>query len=183
MRPARSVVSLFALLVLASPAGAQSPDFSQVDQAALDAVNAGDIPGAVILVGQGDRILYRKAFGSRSLLAAREPVTVETIFDVASLTKVVATAPAVLLLAERGKLRLDDPLGRYLKEFGGAAHRKITLRAILTHTSGLPDLPSVEAMRQGLSRVAAALAREGLQYPPGAGFRYSDTGFILLGEV
>jgi len=117
----KGVVVALALFAFASHAEAHSTDFSAVDQAAQDAVSAGEIPGAVILVGQGERILYRKAFGFRTLLLPLEPMTEDTIFDVASLTKAVATAPAVLLLAERGKVSLDTPLGTYLDEFRGRA--------------------------------------------------------------
>ncbi|MFQ5898579.1 MAG: exo-beta-N-acetylmuramidase NamZ domain-containing protein [Candidatus Methylomirabilia bacterium] len=171
------------LTVGPSAAQARTPDFSQVDEAALDAVTAKDVPGVVILVGQGEKILYRKAFGFRSLIPRREPMTPDTIFDVASLTKVLATAPAVLLLWERGKLELDAPLGRYLKEFRGDLYRGITVRRILTHTAGLPPLPPRAAMRKGFPQAAGALASAGLDYPPGRGFRYSDSGFILLGEL
>jgi len=183
MRRARSVPILFLLLGLSVPAAAHPPDFSQVDQAALDAVSAGEIPGAVILVGEGERILYRKAFGFRSLVPSREPMTEDTIFDAASLTKVVATLPAVLLLAEQGKLTLDAPLGRYLPEFGGRGYREVTIRRLLTHSAGLADLPPAEVVTEGSRKIARALADAGLQYPPGGGFRYSDTGFILLGEL
>jgi len=154
-----------------------------VDQAALDAVNAGDIPGAVILIAQGERILYRKAFGFKSLVPSREPMTAETVFDVASLTKVVATTPAVLLLREQGEIDLDAPLGSYLREFKGRDYRGLTIRRLLTHTAGLADVPPPETLREGFPRAAASLAKAGLQYPPGRDFRYSDTGFILLGEL
>ncbi|MFQ5828692.1 MAG: exo-beta-N-acetylmuramidase NamZ domain-containing protein [Candidatus Methylomirabilia bacterium] len=164
-------------------AEAQTLDFSAVDEAALSAVKAGDIPGAVILIGQGDRILYLKEFGARSLLPRREPMTVDTIFDVASLTKVIVTTPSILLLREQGKLELDAPLGRYLTEFSGVAYREVTLRRILTHTAGLPPMPPDEAVRAGFPKAAQALAAGKLLYPPGRRFRYSDTGFILLGEI
>ncbi|MFQ5520804.1 MAG: exo-beta-N-acetylmuramidase NamZ domain-containing protein, partial [Candidatus Methylomirabilia bacterium] len=181
-------VGTFALLVLLfvvpSAAGQiWTPDFSRVDEAALDAVTAGDVPGVVIVVGQGDRILYRKAFGARTLIPKREPMTPDTIFDVASLTKMLATAPAILLLWERGKLELDAPLGKYLKEFRGDRYRGMTVRRILIHTAGLPPLPPRAAMRKGFPEAAAALARRELLDRPGRGFRYSDTGFILLGEL
>ena len=177
------VLLVLVLLGHAVPARGQTPDFAAVDQAAQDSVSAAKIPGAVILVGQGDQILYRKAFGFRSLVPASEPMTPETIFDVASLTKVVATTPAVLLLVEQGKLSLDAPLGTYLKEFRGRDYREMTIRRLLTHTAGLPDLPPVGALREGFPAAARTLAGAGLQGPPGASFRYSDTGFILLGEV
>src|SRR5262245_21935034 len=96
----RAAAFLAALLLLPALAAADSLDWSDLDRAALDAVAAGDAPGAVILVGQGDRILYRKAVGSRAVAPATEPMTTDTIFDIASLTKVVATTPAILALVD-----------------------------------------------------------------------------------
>lgn len=181
-RPAIAV-SLALCLAASAPAPAHGVDLRGVDEAVQAAVSAGEVPGAVVLVGRGERVLYRKAFGSRSLVPRQEPMIEDTIFDVASLTKVVATTPAILLLAEQGKLSLDDPLGNYLREFSGRAFRDLTIRRILTHTAGFPALPSLEAMREGFPRAAELLAKAGLQYRPGASFSYSDTGFIVLGEL
>ncbi|MBI4588231.1 MAG: DUF1343 domain-containing protein [Candidatus Rokubacteria bacterium] len=183
---ARRAIALglvLSLVVAPVPARGDQPDLSAVDEAIRSVVSGGEVPGAVVIVGQGERILYRKAFGSRSLVPRQEPMTEDTVFDVASLTKVVATTPAVLLLWQQGRLDLDAPLGRYLSEFTGRAYRQVTVRRILTHTAGFPDLPPVEAMRQGFPKAAAILAGGALQFSPGAGFRYSDTGFILLGEL
>ncbi len=174
-----------AWLAVAVPAAApaQPLDWTALDEAARDAIAAGDLPGAVIVVGQADRILYRKAFGSRALTPAVEPMTLDTVFDIASLTKVVATTPAVLALWEQGRLDLDAPLGRYLREFAGPVFRGVTIRRILTHSAGFPDLPAPRAIPRGLPQAAPLLAREHLAYTPGTTFHYSDTGFILLGEV
>ena len=174
---------LVALGLVPGVALGQSPDWRAVDAAVADAVSAAQLPGAVIVVGQGKETLYRKAFGSRALVPAREPMTADTIFDVASLTKVVATAPAVLALWEQGKIDLDAPLGRYLREFADGAHREVTLRGLLTHTAGLPALPPREAMAAGFPAAGRRLAAAPLDLVPGAPFRYSDTGFILLAEL
>lgn len=174
----------FALaLVMAAGAAAAEPDLNAVDEAVRSVVSAGDAPGAVVLVGQGERVLYRKAFGSRSLVPKQEPMTEDTIFDVASLTKVVATAPAVLLLWERGRLSLDAPIATYLPEFRRSAFRGVTVRQVLTHTAGFPELPPMDVLRAGFPKAAALLARGELQFSPGTSFRYSDTGFIVLGEL
>jgi uncharacterized protein YbbC (DUF1343 family)/CubicO group peptidase (beta-lactamase class C family) len=155
----------------------------ELDSAARDAVAAREVPGAVILVGRGDRVLYRRAVGSRALVPAVEPMTVDTIFDLASLTKVIATMPSVLLLWEQGRVDLDAPLGRYLREFNTPAFTGVTIRRILTHSAGLPPLPSREAMAKGFPAAAGLQARAGLALPPGTSFLYSDTGFILLGDL
>lgn len=180
----RGPVVVGLLLVLAARAApAAAPDLSALDEAIPRLLSEGDVPGAVVLVGQGDRVLYRKAWGFRSLVPRRTPMTEDTVFDVASLTKVAATTPAVLLLVGEGKLSLDAPLGTYLREFRAPRYRALTLRRVLTHSAGFPDLPSAAAMRDGFPRSAEALARAGLEYRPGTSFRYSDTGFILLGEL
>lgn len=183
MRWKRRALALVLLAALPPPVWGQPLDLSAIDRAAQEAVDAGEVPGAVIVVGQGDRVLYRKAFGFRSLVPAREPMSEETIFDVASLTKVVATTPAVMLLVEEGKVRLDDPLGHYLEEFRSPARKELTVRRLLTHTSGLADLPPNDAIRGGFPKAASALAKAPLQFRPGEGFTYSDTGFILLAEM
>src|SRR5207244_3755786 len=110
-----------AQLRLGGPADETADEETVVQESAYhrmahDAGAAGDAPGAVALVGQGDRVLYRKPIGSRALVPAVEPMTPDTIFDIASLTKPVVTAPAVMALVDAGKIDLDAPLGRYVKE-------------------------------------------------------------------
>src|SRR5262245_65538972 len=143
------LVLLTALLRDPALLRAETPDWGEIDAAISDAVAARDIPGAVVLVGQGDRVLYRSAMGSRALVPAVEPMTVDTIFDLASLTKVVATMPSVLLLWEQGRIDLDAPLGRYLKEFTASAFQGVTVRRLLTHSAGLPATPPREATARG----------------------------------
>jgi uncharacterized protein YbbC (DUF1343 family)/CubicO group peptidase (beta-lactamase class C family) len=174
---------LLALSLLSAPALADPPDFAGVDAAGNDAVASGEIPGAVILVGQGSRILYHKAFGLRQVVPSVEPMTEDTIFDLASLTKPLGTTLAVMSLVERGWIRLDAPLGAYLREFRGPAFREVTIRRILTHRAGFMAVPPDATVRPGFPRAARLLAELPLDYPPGTAFQYSDTGFILLGEV
>ncbi|HSL49562.1 MAG TPA: exo-beta-N-acetylmuramidase NamZ domain-containing protein [Candidatus Deferrimicrobiaceae bacterium] len=182
----RLAVALLMTLVASAPVAvmAQTVTWQQaVDEAVRDAVAASEIPGAVLLVGQGDRILHRKVLGWRATVPKPELMTADTIFDIASLTKVIATAPSVLRLWEMGKLDLNAPLGRYLKEFDSAAFQDVTLMRVLTHSAGLNDLPSREAMAKGFPEAARLQAKAGLAVGPGSTFLYSDTGFILLGEV
>jgi uncharacterized protein YbbC (DUF1343 family)/CubicO group peptidase (beta-lactamase class C family) len=153
------------------------------EEAVRDAVAASEIPGAVLIVGQGDQILFRKVLGWRATVPRPELMTADTIFDIASLTKVIATGPAVLRLWEMGKVDLDAPLGRYLKEFNTPAFQDVTVMRVLTHSAGLNDLPSREAMAKGFPEAARLQAKAGLAVPPGSTILYSDTGFILLGEL
>lgn len=181
-----AVLLLFVPLVMSisSPLRAQTTGWTQAaDDAVRDSVAASEVPGAVLLVGQGDQILHRKVLGWRATVPAPELMTADTIFDIASLTKVVATTPSVLRLWEMGKIDLNQPLGHYLKEFNTPAYQDVTVARLLTHSAGLPDLPSREAMTRGFPKAAELQAKVGLSVPPGGTFLYSDTGFILLGEL
>jgi uncharacterized protein YbbC (DUF1343 family)/CubicO group peptidase (beta-lactamase class C family) len=153
-----------------------------LDAAVDESVRAGLIPGAVVVVGHDGKIVHRKAYGSRALLPAREPMTLDTVFDIASLTKVVATTPALMELFEQGKLRINDPVTAYLPEFQGGKS-DITVRDMMTHFSGLrPDLdlePAWSGYDTGIRRAMA----EKPAAPAGARFVYSDINFVLLGEI
>jgi uncharacterized protein YbbC (DUF1343 family)/CubicO group peptidase (beta-lactamase class C family) len=172
---------LLSLLVPASPSFAQ--DWSGVTAAAGDAVASGEIPGVVVLIGRGDDVLYHRAFGWRRLVPEPVPMTLDTIFDIASLTKPLGTTLAVMSLVERGDVKLDAPLGRYLKEYRGRALQGVTIRRLLTHSAGLPAIPPSGTVSAGFPKTATLLAKTPLDYPPGSAFQYSDTGFILLGEM
>jgi uncharacterized protein YbbC (DUF1343 family) len=165
------------------PSASLAADWTALDDAARDAIVAGEVPGAVILAGQGNRIFYRKAFGLRAVQPAVEPLTIDTVFDVASLTKVLATTPALLALWEDRRIDLDAPLGRYLREFAQPRHRDVTVRRVLTHTAGFSDLPAPGSLIPGFPGAARTLAGQDLATPAGSAFLYSDTGFILLAEV
>ena len=182
-------VTLLALLALPASAFATprevsgALDFSGINEAANEAVASGEIPGAVVMVGRGDDILLHRAYGSRRLLPQPAPMTVDTIFDLASLTKPFGTTLAVMRLVERGAIKLDAPLGRYLKEFRDKQYDEITIKRLLTHSAGLAAYPPNGTVSAGFPRAASAIAKLPLDYPPGSAFQYSDTGFILLAEV
>ena len=178
-----TAVTLFAAVSSSAQSNPSDPDFSAVDSVLQSAVDHAEIPGAVLLVQHRGKLVYEKAVGMRALMPVREPMTTDTIFDIASLTKVVATAPAVMKLIEEGKLRLDDPVARYLPEFAPNGKDQITIRMLLTHTSGLAPDPPFEAAHAGMPSLAAEINRETLLAPPGMRFIYSDTGFIVLGEL
>ncbi len=177
------VASIALSLARPAVAAAQPLDFSGVDEAARDAVGSGEIPGAVILVGRGDEILYERAFGWRAIVPHTETMTTNTIFDLASLTKPIGTTLAVMALVERGAVKLDAPLGRYLKEFRGAEFKQVTIRRLLTHSAGFAPTPKNASVKIGFPRAAREIAKTKLAYAPGTSFDYSDTGFILLAEM
>jgi uncharacterized protein YbbC (DUF1343 family)/CubicO group peptidase (beta-lactamase class C family) len=153
-----------------------------VDQQMERAVQDGLIPGAVVVIGHNAQIVYQKAYGSRALIPHREPMTLDTIFDAASLTKVIATTPSIMRLFEQGQIRLNDPVTKYLPEFQGG-HSEITIRNLMTHFSGLrPDLDLKPAWNGYETGIQRALIDKPAG-PPGVRFVYSDINFILLGEI
>lgn len=148
------------------------------------AVQDGVVPGAVLITGRGAHGPVRTAaFGATSDGPSGRPVTADTVFDLASLTKVVATTPAVLRLADTGALRLDDPVRRHLPDFTGAGKSQVTIRHLLSHTSGLPPHRDFWKLPGGPADRLAAVLAEPLDGLPDAAVRYSDLGFILLGEI
>ena len=180
-------VSLFCLAVwlAAAVVPAQDPAaaIGRDAGAAVDrAVAKRQIPGAVLLVGHGGKVVFHKAYGFRALLPQREPMTEDTIFDLASLSKVVGTTPCLMKLFEEGKLRLNDRVTEYLPEFQ-AGKSDVTIRDLMTHFSGLrPDLdlePAWSGYETGIRKALADVPA----YPPGVHFAYSDINFILLGEI
>ena len=155
---------------------------ARLDPILNEAVQTGLIPGAVLVIGHNGSVVFRSAYGSRSLLPSREPMTVDTIFDAASLTKVVATMPSIMKLFEQGKIRIDDPVTKYLPEFQGGKS-DITIRLLMTHFSGFqPDFEMGARWSGYETGVQKALAEKPIA-PPGGRFIYSDTNFILLGEI
>jgi CubicO group peptidase (beta-lactamase class C family) len=162
---------------------------ASIDAVANKAIQEKNIPGAVILVGHRGQVIFKKAYGHRSLDPQVEPMTPDTIFDMASLTKVLATAPAVMLLIEKGKIHLDDRVANYLPPFGQQGKKKITIRQLLTHYGGLPgDLPDKEIRYTNKRKPSArAITRKiyavKLKAPPGERFIYSDLGYVVLGKL
>lgn len=170
-------------LLLSSIALAQTFAGSpKLDAVVENAIKEGQIPGAVLLVGHNGRIIHHKAYGNRELVPNPEAMTADTIFDCASLTKVVATTSSLMKLFEEGRFRLNDRVTQYLPEFQGG-QSDITIRNLLTHFSGLrPDLDLKPAWSGYETGVRLALMDKPVN-PPGARFVYSDINFILLGEL
>ncbi|HEX3514791.1 MAG TPA: serine hydrolase domain-containing protein [Trebonia sp.] len=148
------------------------------------AVSDGGIPGAVAAVGRGPVTLSTWVSGQGDTTpATARPMTAVTLFDLASLTKLVATTTAVLALAGRGQLDLDDPSARYLPEFTALRDGHVTIRHLLTHTSGLPDTRKFYQWCSSRKELLRALFSTPLEAPPGTRVTYSDLGFIALGEI
>ena len=158
-------------------------ELGAVDSIVQQAIADGNIPGAVLLVGHNGAIIYRKAYGNRALEPRREPMTLDTVFDLASLTKVIATTTAVMQLIEQGKVRLNDPVAKYLPEFAQNGKEDITVRQLLTHYSGLePDL-DLKTTWEGKDTAYKMAFAETPAEPPGSHFTYSDINFIVLGAL
>jgi uncharacterized protein YbbC (DUF1343 family)/CubicO group peptidase (beta-lactamase class C family) len=169
-----------------TPAGSPAFDaarLARLDTVVHDAIAARETPGAVILVGHGDRIVLRKAWGDRAQVPAREAMTVDTVFDLASLTKVVATTTAVMMLVEDGRIRLVDPVAKFIPEFGRYGKDRVTIRDLLTHMSGLRPDVDVSLDWVGYDRAIELASEEVPAAPPGRRFIYSDINYFLLGDV
>ena len=175
--------SLTALASVDAKRPAAAVRLSSVDAVIEQAIHDGNIPGAVLLVGHNGHVIYRKAYGNRALEPRREPMTLDTIFDLASLTKVIATTTAVMQLVEQGKVRLNDPVAKYLPEFAQNGKDDVTIRQLLTHYSGLaPDL-DLKTPWEGKDTAYRMAFAETPQDPPGSRFSYSDINFIMLGAL
>jgi CubicO group peptidase (beta-lactamase class C family) len=180
----RCLAVLVALLPPLCAAAAPAPEaFEEITALAQDEIAAGRIPGAVILIGAGDRILYRRAFGVRTLTPQPLPMRIDTIFDLASLTKVVATTPAVMQLVEQGRLRLEDPIARYWPEFAANGKDAIHVRDLLTHYSGLRADLDLSGGWSGYDTAMEMIVADEPVAPPGARYLYSDLNFEVLGEL
>ncbi|MDI1478545.1 exo-beta-N-acetylmuramidase NamZ domain-containing protein [Polyangium sp. y55x31] len=168
----------------ASALPALAPDAeTRLDAAIRGAIDRGEVPGAVLLVVQAHHVVLRKAYGLRATEPSPSPMATDAVFDLASLTKPIATASSILLLAERNSLRLDDPAQKWLPDFTGDGRERVTLRHLLLHTSGLPAGDAITSYADGEARALARIQKTKLLHPPGEAHVYSDLGYILLGEI
>jgi uncharacterized protein YbbC (DUF1343 family) len=168
--------------VAAAPS-APLPSFDGVDKLVNAALARRDLPGAVVVVGRREGVLYQKAFGLRQILPGPELMTEDTIFDLASLTKPVATAMAAMVLVDRKQLDLDAPLRHFIAGFDAKPKRSITVRQLLTHVSGFPAESPYDDYEHGRRENIKRIAALKLKAPPGQRFIYSDVGYLLLEEV
>ena len=152
-----------------------------IDHVVADALRAHKLPGCVVAIGRHDSVLFRRAYGSRSLEPELTPMTVDTVFDLASLTKPLATAASIVVLADHGLVDLDAPLRRYLPELGERGDG--TVRQALTHTAGFVADTPLDDYAAGMAGAIEHIARRPLRSRPGVETRYSDVGFLLLAEI
>ena len=154
-----------------------------LDDVIADGIRNGDFPGAVLLVGRGDQIVYRKAYGNRAVQPEKVPMTVDTVFDMASVSKVMATATSIMVLVERGQVRLEDRVTKYLPDFGANGKEGVTVEQLLLHTAGFIPDNSIKDYQDGIEKAFERIYALKPIYPPGTQFRYSDVGYIVLGEI
>ena len=179
----RSLSASSPLAQAVSPGAVDVATLGRINETVERAIEDGDLPGAVVLVWHRGRTLFHEAYGLRSVSPVREPMTTDTVFDLASLTKAVATTTAVMMLVEEGRIRLRDPVDLYLPGFARHDKARITIEHLLTHMSGLrPDFP----LEDEFSGREAAIERTLDERPvaePGEEFIYSDINFVVLGEI
>ena len=195
MRPALVLTVLLLVIVavprpgpaaepgVAGPGDIDTARLARIDELVTAAIRDKKTPGGVVLVWHGGRTVYQKAYGNRALVPDVEAMTLDTIFDLASLTKVVATTTGVMILVEEGRLRLTDRVATFIPEFARYGKKDITIRHLLTHVSGLrPDIDLGDVW-QGSDTAIARAVEEVPAAPPDTTFVYSDINFFLLGEI
>jgi len=154
-----------------------------VDSLVETAIQAGEMPGAVVVIGTTDRVLHKRAYGQRQILPTPETMTLETVFDLASLTKPIATATSVLLLSQQGKVDIAAPVSTFLPEFARNGKQEITVAQLLTHTAGLIADNALRDYADGRATAWNNICQLKLLAAPGERFVYSDVGFITLGML
>jgi len=179
-------------LLLALALGAKAPHggvaaerLARIDGVVSESIARHELPGAVVLAGHRGKVIFRKAYGNRAVEPFREPMTVDTVFDVASLTKTVATATSVMILVEEGKLLLSDPVVKHIPAFApeGGDRAKVTIEHLLTHRAGLPPDDPLDLYTGTPDEIFARKYQQPLKSAPGSQFVYSDVGYEVLGEL
>ncbi|HZZ79258.1 MAG TPA: serine hydrolase domain-containing protein [Gemmataceae bacterium] len=167
------------LALIAQPADR----LSGIDDAVKAAIARGELPGAVVVIVHKEKVVYRKAFGHRVKAPQHTLMTEDTVFDLASLTKPIATALSIMLLLEDGKLKLEDPIAKHLPAFARKETEKITIAQLLTHTGGFIADNPIGDYKDGKDKAWEKLLALNPIAPPGSKFTYSDVSFILLGKI
>lgn len=176
---------IFGQLPSSPPAtvGISAERLARMDAVIQTSIEKKELPGAVVLVARHGKIVWRKAYGARAIEPQREAMTLDTIFDLASLTKVVATTTSIMILIEQGKVRLSDPVIQFIPEMKGEGREVITIEQLMTHMSGFAPDFDLRDRWTGYDEAMKRLYREPLHNQPGTRFVYSDINYIALGEV
>ncbi|MHC4682378.1 MAG: serine hydrolase domain-containing protein, partial [Planctomycetota bacterium] len=164
------------------------PLLSRIGPAIKEEIEEGNFPGAVVLIGRQNEILYWKAFGHQVIEPGAEPAGKDTIFDLASLTKPIATATSIMILRDRGAIDLDEYVGAYLPAFACNGKQEVRIKDLLTHTSGLPAYTNADALEEQFGspcpeKVVEKICRLETAGEPGEEFRYSCLGYITLARI
>jgi CubicO group peptidase (beta-lactamase class C family) len=174
------IAIVFLTLICSARAGEK---LAAIDDAIKAGIARGDCPGAVVLVVHQDKVVYRKAHGNRSRQPEHTLMTEDTVFDLASLTKPIATALAIMLLIQDGKLDVNDPISKHLPAFKRKETEGITVAQLLTHTGGFIADNALKDYQDGKDKAWKNLFALNPVTPPGSKFTYSDVSFILLGKI
>src|SRR5438552_497067 len=164
-------------------AGISAEHLARMDGIIQQSIEKKELPGAVVLVARHGRVVWRKAYGARAVEPQREAMTTNTIFDLASLTKILATATSIMILVERGEVRLGDQIVKFIPEMKGDGRDAMTIEQLLTHTAGFAPDFDLKDRWSGYDEAMKRLYREPLRTQPGARFVYSDINYIALGEI
>ena len=158
-------------------------DFTQVDEIIQSAIKDSAFPGAVVLVSKEGKLIYEKAFGHLTYDDTSATVTINTIYDIASLTKVIATTTAAMICFDKKLVSLDDPVAKYIPEFAQNGKEKVTIKNLLLHNSGLPAFKRFYKNYSSAGEVINDIYKTPLSYEPGSKTVYSDLGFITLAKI
>ncbi|WP_345324058.1 serine hydrolase domain-containing protein [Novipirellula rosea] len=167
----------------AKPSALKSDAFESIDDLVNKAIAENKLPGAVVVIGYQGDLVFQRAYGHRQIEPTPIPMTVDTVFDLASLTKPIATATSVMTLIDQGRIDLEDTVSQHLPEFGNHGKEGITIKQLLLHTSGLTPDNAISDYTESPESAIQNVMNLGLNYPTGSKFRYSDVGFIVLGEI
>ena len=169
--------------VAPADAGLSAEKLQQIDAIVQEGLDQKKMPGCVVLVGRRDKIVLLKAYGNKRLEPTTEAMAADTVFDLASLTKPIATATSVMILVDQRKLKLDEPVATYLPEFAANGKEKVTVRQLLIHVSGLIPDNSIKDYDDGSEKAVQRVFALKPLTPPGERFAYSDMNFVVLGEL
>lgn len=174
---------LFAALTPAQVFGIDADKLTKIDGAVAAAIGRNECPGAVVVVVHDGAVTFRKAYGHRAVVPAKVPMTLDTVFDMASLTKPIATGTSVMRLVEQGKLKFSDTVAKHWPAFAANGKDSVTIEHLLLHTSGLTADNAAADYHDGRAKAMERIAALKLEAPAGTRFRYSDVGFIVLGDL